>query len=99
MRCSVQKVFRSMINQPNHSPHHGLEGDSSHSLEWEMALGCNPRALLTEGIRRSPVELGILSHYLRQVLYIPGGFQNRISEPSTVPIPIHGSGIFTYIYY
>jgi len=29
--------------------------------------------LLMEEIRRSPVEVGRLSHYLRWVLYIPGG--------------------------
>ena len=33
-------------------------------------------------IRRSPVELGSLSHYLRSVLYIPGG-DRQIAEPST----------------
>ena len=31
----------------------------------------------------APVEVGSVSHYLRQVLYIPGG-DRRISEPSTV---------------
>ena len=33
-------------------------------------------------IQRSPVELGSLSHYLRSVLYIPGG-DRQIAEPST----------------
>ena len=39
--------------------------------------------LLIVEIRRSPVEVGSLSHYLRRVLYISGG-DRRISEPSTV---------------
>ena len=35
-------------------------------------------------IRRSPVEVGRLSHYLRGALYtVPGG-DRRICEPSTV---------------
>ena len=34
-------------------------------------------------IRRSPVEVGSLSHYLRRFLYIPGG-DRQISGPSTV---------------
>ena len=38
--------------------------------------------LLMAEIRRSPVEVGSLSHYLRRVLYIPGG-DRQISEPST----------------
>ena len=33
-------------------------------------------------IRRSPVEVGSLSHYLRRVLYIPGGCLGFL--PSTV---------------
>ena len=39
-------------------------------------------------IRRAPVEVGSLSHYLRRVLYIPGG-DRRISEPSTASSPVH----------
>ena len=34
-------------------------------------------------IRRSPVEVGSLSHYLQGFSTIPGG-DRRISEPSTV---------------
>ena len=37
-----------------------------------------------EEIWRSPVEVGCLSHYLQGFMYILGGGDRRISEPSTV---------------
>ena len=37
--------------------------------------------LLMAEIRRSPVEVGSLSHYLQMVLYIPGG--NSINQNET----------------
>ena len=40
-------------------------------------------------IRRSPVEVGSLYHYLQgSSTSQPGGFQRWISEPSTVPLPL-----------
>ena len=40
-------------------------------LEWKKPL--DP-AVDGVSIRRSPVEVGSSSHYLRRVIYIPGGF-------------------------
>ena len=41
--------------------------------------------LLMAEIRRAPVEVGSLSHYLQGFSTIPGG-DRPISEPSTVPV-------------
>ena len=35
-------------------------------------------------IRRSPVDMVNMAHYLHGTKYIPGGFSRRISAPSTV---------------
>ena len=47
---------------------------------------CNPEAdiLLMEEIRRSPVEVGSLSHYLQGLINIQTVVGLGISEPSTV---------------
>ena len=45
-----------------------------------------PFIRLVEEIRRSPVEVGSLSHDLQGFSTIPGG-DRRISEPSTVVLP------------
>ena len=49
-----------------------------------VPLGNLELVLLLEEIRRSPVEVGSLSHYLQGSIYCTSQVVNRISEPSTV---------------
>ena len=53
--------------------------------------------LLMEEIRRSPVEVGSFSLFLR-VLYMSGG-DRRISEPSTVSWICHEFDLFLELYF
>ncbi len=62
----------------------GWPGDESH---WEVNLFSQqePLILLMAEIRRSPVEVGSLSHYLQGFSTIPGGCLGF--QPSTVSVP------------
>ena len=49
------------------------EDENPNSLKPPKPTLPETNILLMAEIRRSPVEVGSLSHYLQRVLYIPGG--------------------------